>query len=310
MGNLYDYDSLIGFSLNPELTFYPQKKLAETKLPHDLKKCISGTSFDVAVAMQKMGKKVKVLGAVGKDDPLNYLIEHLLPQYKVEVDFLFVRKETALAVIRLDKGKREHLSFKRPIISVPKEEIGKAIFFSKPRLRIITGLSADSKEIEMASLFFKGASSGRVLNPGILLIKRRDLLRPLLKQVDLLIMNDVEAAVYFRKEREKVNFKDLEEFHELGVEKVIITCDVRGAMLSTANGEQIFQPKINAGKLIDETGAGDCFLGTFLACKLEGMSDKKAMKFAATAAALKVTKIGASSMPEREEVEKNFKRLP
>jgi sugar/nucleoside kinase (ribokinase family) len=310
---MYNYDALIGFSVNPEFIFSPKREIVSRrlyrKIPYDLKRCVSGTSFDTAVAMRKMGKQVRVLGAVGLDDPLNYLIQGMLTKYEVETALWGIRKETALAVVDIDKGRKSR-SFKLPIIRVPKKEIENEILNCQPALKVVTGLSADPKEIEMAKIFFRGTKGAQVLNPRISLTAQKRIFRQLLGRIHLLILNDFEAGQYFGKERQRVGFKDLEEFHDFGVVAVILTCDVRGAMLSTFDGEKIFQPKINAGKLVDETGAGDCFLGFFLGAKLEGMTNQEAMKFAAAAAALKITLIGGSSMPERKEVEKILKGLP
>jgi len=54
----------------------------------------------------------------------------------------------------------------------------------------------------------------------------------------------------------------------------------------------------------DTTGAGDCFLGWFLAVRDRGADAAEALREASAAAALKVTRMGAADgIPARAEVE-------
>ncbi|MBL8382804.1 MAG: hypothetical protein JNM90_07015, partial [Burkholderiales bacterium] len=54
---------------------------------------------------------------------------------------------------------------------------------------------------------------------------------------------------------------------------------------------------------VDTTGAGDAFHGAFALCVAEGAGIGATVRFSAAAAALKVARRGARSMPSRPEVE-------
>eukprot|EP00878_Enallax_costatus_P007124 GHUV01007467.1.p1 GENE.GHUV01007467.1~~GHUV01007467.1.p1 ORF type:complete len:382 (+),score=99.86 GHUV01007467.1:2601-3746(+) len=70
------------------------------------------------------------------------------------------------------------------------------------------------------------------------------------------------------------------------------------------------QAAVPATKLVDTTGAGDCFTAAYAVGVLEGMSTADAMRFAAAAASICVSRPGAQpSMPNREEVDQLLDRI-
>ena len=87
-----------------------------------------------------------------------------------------------------------------------------------------------------------------------------------------------------------------------GVKNVIITLGKEGAYYT--NGEtELFVPGLKV-EAVDPTGAGDTFNGYFACALAEGNSVLKSMRLANCAAALSVTKKGASaSIPARGEAE-------
>ena len=60
---------------------------------------------------------------------------------------------------------------------------------------------------------------------------------------------------------------------------------------------------------MDTTGAGDSFIGAFtVAYFIEGLDIERSLEVASGAAALKCTKLGARSMPTRDEVDEFLKK--
>ena len=85
-----------------------------------------------------------------------------------------------------------------------------------------------------------------------------------------------------------------------GVKTPIITMGEQGAYLY-GHG---MVPAINAGPVVETTGAGDAFNGALATALAEGKSPLAAVRFGCATAALSVTRPGtAPAMPSREEVE-------
>jgi len=90
-----------------------------------------------------------------------------------------------------------------------------------------------------------------------------------------------------------------------GVKNVLCTLGKDGAVLVTAQGQVLRQASfpVPGGKVVDTTGAGDCFRAAFAVALVEGKPPQECMKFAAAAGALTVSKMGAvPSLPTRAEV--------
>mmetsp|Transcript_54013 Transcript_54013/g.126125 ORF Transcript_54013/g.126125 Transcript_54013/m.126125 type:complete len:391 (-) Transcript_54013:105-1277(-) len=90
-----------------------------------------------------------------------------------------------------------------------------------------------------------------------------------------------------------------------GVKNVLCTLGSDGAVLVTADGKVLRQSSfpVPGGKVVDTTGAGDCFRAAFAVALVEGRPLQECMKFAAAAGALTVSRMGAvPSLPTRAEV--------
>ena len=118
-----------------------------------------------------------------------------------------------------------------------------------------------------------------------------DITASLLPLVDLLIVNEGE-------------YQDLKSHlghGDFGLDHLIITKGGDGAFYKGLDGEfEIAAHKVGA---VDTTGAGDTYLGYVLAGLDQGMDVKAAMEMASTAAAIQVTRLGASAaIPKKSEV--------
>lgn len=118
-------------------------------------------------------------------------------------------------------------------------------------------------------------------------------LKAVLPHVTHLLVNAVEAAALVAETGT--------ELRDLPVQVVIVTRGAEGAEWISA-GHCFHTPALKVTP-VDTTGAGDCFAGSIAAAIDEGMTPEQAMRYAAAAAALQITRPGtAEAMPERTEV--------
>lgn len=116
---------------------------------------------------------------------------------------------------------------------------------------------------------------------------------PMLDHIDLLAVNEVEAAA----------LKDAlgKDLRDIGLRYLLVTKGADGADLHT-HQETLHQPSFRVSPK-DTTGAGDTFLGAFMAEFTLSNSPAKALRFAAAASAIQVTRAGAApAIPLRDEV--------
>jgi ribokinase len=116
--------------------------------------------------------------------------------------------------------------------------------------------------------------------------------------VDLLVVNRGEAAELGGADNP---FESARTLFEAGARAVVLTLGAEGAALISATGElRVKAPDVEA---IDTVGAGDVFCGTLVAARAAGAEWPDALRRAAAAAAICVTRPGVmASFPSREEM--------
>lgn len=117
-------------------------------------------------------------------------------------------------------------------------------------------------------------------------------LRAVLPLVSILAVNEIEARDTFAAFGE-----------DLPVEALLITRGSEGAEFRDLPAGQVWHQPAFKVQAVDTTGAGDCFAGWFAAGLDRGEDPPTALRHAAAAAAIQVTRKGAGdAMPDRAEV--------
>ena len=293
-----EYDVLVGFSVNPEEHWWSTNGTPEpgNKNPARHSTELSGTSYDVAVALQRAGRRPFLVGVVGRSDHYASYVDQQLEAAQIPHLALRLRPRTPVASIIhgvLPNGHDLHLSDKEPLQEVPAVSIAMQLRSIAPRIRVVTGLMLDPKELALTRLLLDGDQCLRVLNPPPALVRAHDELIQLLGVTDWLVLNRYEAAAFF-PDGETV---DPAVFLRYGPKLVLVTKDRAGATLYGAGGVCHEIPAFAAGSEVHATGAGDCFLGYFLAGHLMGWPLDRCLALAAVAAGIKVTVPGTASSP-------------
>ncbi len=101
-----------------------------------------------------------------------------------------------------------------------------------------------------------------------------------------------------------------EVFLSKGVSAAVITLGDRGALFHSARQSELV-PALDAGPVVETTGAGDAFNGGFATALARGDDPLDAVRFGCAAAGISVTRPGtAPSMPTLAEVEELMARGP
>lgn len=133
----------------------------------------------------------------------------------------------------------------------------------------------------------------------------------LYRLVDYLVPNESEAAALAGMPVESVDdaARAADFFLEKGARNVLVTLGARGVLVKNAELCR-HVPAIDAGPVIDTTGAGDAFAGSFAVALAEGADILSAARFGCAVAGIAVTRIGtAPAMPRRDEVEALLRRV-
>ena len=245
-----------------------------------------GKGANQAVAAARMGARVAMLGAVGSD-PFGDSMIAVLRAEGIDVSGIarHVDHPTGTAHIAVDArgenlilvagGANRHVAI-RPgggaAVRVAQLEM--------PVGAVARFLHGEGTTILNAAPFVAGA-------------------RPIFAQCDIIVVNEVELAGY-------ADAGDDIPAMARGLlcregQTIIVTLGAEGAIAVSADG--LIKVPAAPAKVVDSTGAGDCFCGVLAASIAAGMPIETAMRRAARAAALAVSKAGAiPSLPFARDV--------
>lgn len=268
-------------------------KPGETLSSLDLVTGLGGKGANQSVAIARAGVSVAHVGRVFKGDTWAVA---LLASTGVDTDNIaLIEGASGHAIIQVDdQGENAIVLHGGANQSFSIADIESALNHNQQARYLLmqneTNLLAEAFELAQA----KGIKI--VLNPAPMTDNIKDL--PLAK-LDTLIVNQGEAEAL-------CGAADIDQMTQQMAAlapqtRVVVTLGGDGAML-LANGEvtHMNSPSVD---VVDTTGAGDTFVGYFLAGVAEGMNDHDALQRACLAGSIAVTRQGAiTAIPDRSEV--------
>ena len=290
-------------SINMDLVVYSDKQptKGETILGNSFETFQGGKGANQAVAVAKLGLPVSLIGKVGNDVFGDELLENLnretvdtsmVVRHKGPsgVAFIYVFEETSENHIIVISGSNKEVKSNQ----ISDKELSTSDV-------LISQLEVPPSEIE--DLFIRAKNSGiyRILN----IAPALEISKNLIRETDLLVMNESELENLSERSVDNENIDSIAEAIKVlnlkTTQSIAVTLGSKGVYVYTnQKGDFINGHKIEA---VDTTGSGDCFIGALAAHYLKSNDLLDSVNFANKAAALSVTKRGASaSMPTLEEV--------
>lgn len=122
-------------------------------------------------------------------------------------------------------------------------------------------------------------------------------------KLSVLVVNEIEASALsgISVFEQSTALKAAVALRRLGVQTVIVTLGALGSVLVNQD-QSLYQPGIPV-QVVDSTAAGDTFVGSYASTLLDGVDIPARLHYAAVAATMTVTRLGAqSSIPSKQEV--------
>ena len=259
----------------------------------DLRVLTGGGATNTACTFSNQGLRVAVCTKVGDDKRGEAVIEEL-KKFKVDTGFIKKDKQylTAFsAILSLDRertiliyrGACHFLEEK----DIPFNELETKWFYLSP----LSGKSAQIFEPLVKFAVKKGIKIA--VNPGNSQISlSREILKPILEQIDILILNEEEASL----------LSGIEEGQEMDIIRrlkgwikgiLVITKGKEGSVL--CDGKYIYRAKTPPVLPLEKTGAGDAYGSGFLSGLLEKNNIEYAIQLATANATSCTQEIGAKN---------------
>ena len=274
-----------------------------------------GKGSNQAVAAARAGGKVSFISKLGSDT-FGDMARSLYKTEGIDTQFLFATKSaTGAAAIIIDAVSCENAIIVVPGACAPRKSScwsGACFEVSTSEVDQARALIADSSvfvtQLELSqAVVVHGLDLAHslgvptILNPA----PAMPLPESIYRHIDYITPNETEAATLTGIA--VTNLADAEKaadaFLARGVRNAIITLGAQGAFVKNAS-MKAHVPAVDAGKVLETTGAGDAFNGGFAVALSEGMDLVEAVRFGCATAGISVTRAGtAPSMPGRAEID-------
>ena len=270
----------------------------ETLASDSYHKSEGGKGFNQAVALAKAGQEVYLAGAIGQD---GLFLRDYLQELGVHTEHLRVLDApTGHAMIQLDtEGQNCIILFGGTNGMIMEAMIDEVLadFGAGDYLLLQNEIS------HVDSIICAAHAKGMhiILNPSPM---SPELLTWPLELVEWFILNEIEGADITGKTQPEEMLDEL--LRRYPACHVVLTLGERGSVYADAT--QRIDQSIVPAHTVDTTAAGDTFTGYFLHALLQGEAIQQALKTAACASAITVSRPGAGrSIPAAEEVQAAMK---
>lgn len=303
--------AIVGISANLEFAMAAPPSSQATKVVTDVYNLTAaGTSLNVARALVVNRVPVTAL-VLGAEDLLKAVLQTYITAQGLDAIIVSARQKTPVTGIMEDRlcvGEPLKLCAKPPLLADALDPSALVRFealithlLPEGGLRIATGVKPEELPFT-ERLLFTGSTPEqfRVLNPSLLLVNRcRSEFVDLARRVNLVVMNHEEAEKYLGIAH-GFNKADMEGLRSL-CENVLVTWAGNGSLLYWQG--RLYSTRAQEVKVVDPTGAGDCYLGYFLAeAVVRNRPVDEAMQIASAASAIQVQHWGANHTPRPDEV--------
>ncbi len=252
-----------------------------------------GSALNTAIALSRLGARVRFVGCVGRDGYGDMLLRKAREE---GVDTGLVRRSDrptgrVIVMVERDTGRRSMVALRGANEEVanyplrPEDLEGADILHvSGARLEVVKGAFAVARARGVKTSY----------DPGSVAVRGdMERLREVLKEVDVLFLNTAEAAELANRGLTLERLRDM-------VSMVVVKRGELGAE-AYSGGVSVFRRAFRVN-VVDTTGAGDAFAAGFLWALLNGLDLGSALVMANATAAIKISRVGAQSSPRRHEL--------
>ena len=275
----------------------------ETLMGNEFKLGPGGKGSNQAVAAARAGGRVSFISKLGPD-PFGDMARALYKSEGIDTQFLFTTQSaTGAAAIIIDAHKGENAIIVVPgaCFEVTAEEVDQARALIAGSAIFVAQLELPLPVVEHGLTLAHSLGVPTILNPA----PAAPLPESIYRHIDYITPNESEAAALTGVPVSTVADaeKAADAFLARGVPNAIITLGAQGVFVKNAQ-VRAHVPAVNAGKVVETTGAGDAFNGGFAVALSKGMGLVEAARFGCASAGISITRPGtAPSMPTRAEID-------
>ena len=283
-------------SINMDMVFAADKlpEAGETVLCSDYEITSGGKGANQALAASRFGDKVALVGCAGDDGPALRMLRSLRREGVMTTGVAESTDHlTGCAIVTTDKeGNNQIVVASGANQQARADQIPDEILLPGNVILMQMELPAEENWALIERAHEKGVKTILNLAPAI------SIPASALEKLDYLIVNELEAkqmADMLNLDVERDAEKLASALSQQGKLDCIITLGPKGAVACAVSGKTYNIPamKLDADEIVDTTGAGDAYCGTFAGAIHSGLGFLEAMQHASVAGSLACRKQGA-----------------
>lgn len=242
-----------------------------------------GKGANQAVAVARLGVETEMIGSVGNDVFGNQLIENLENNSIKTENVKQVDQSSGTAIIQLIQGDNSIIYIPGANNELTVKDIENAKSTLQESQLVIIQNEVKAEVVQNTIDLCMELNTPLLYNPA----PARQLSENYIKKVTYLTPNETEFKVLFPNQK-------MEDVLAKYPNKLVVTLGDKGAAYH--NGVEVkMVPSFKVDKVIDTTGAGDCFNGAFAVATVKGLTIDQAIKFANLASSIAIQRFGAQS---------------
>jgi ribokinase len=309
-------DLVVTGALNWDINLFVKRlpRAGEEVVVERVDRVPGGKGGNVSVAASRIlgPKKVALLACVGKDEIGKKQVS-ILKQDGVDTSAVqtLIKLESGQAYITVDEKGRNNIEthfganagLKREHVMLP--EVQK--LFGNCRMMVVI----DPPRHVAGRILSEGRRLRRSVlwHPGVLTRFGMEEFASEMDGLDYLVLNEHEALAFAGSH---TLAESVASFNKIAPKmKILVTLGSKGFAFYD-RGKQLKMKSINLAKMgrkiVNTTGCGDAFVGSFAAYKVLGLTDNEALKHGNMAAALKAGRMETRGSPTRKELEEFFQK--
>ena len=242
-----------------------------------------GKGANQAVAVARLGVETEMIGSVGNDVFGNQLIENLENNSIKTENVKQVDQSSGTAIIQLIQGDNSIIYIPGANNELTVKDIENAKSTLQESQLVIIQNEVKAEVVQNTIDLCMELNTPLLYNPA----PARQLSEDYIQKVTYLTPNETEFKVLFPNQK-------MEDVLAKYPNKLVVTLGDKGAAYH--NGVEVkMVPSFKVDKVIDTTGAGDCFNGAFAVATVKGLTIDQAIKFANLASSIAIQRFGAQS---------------
>lgn len=261
-------------------------------------KYFGGSVANIAMNCRQLGINSNVISSIGKDDLGEFLLSEVKNKSDLPVKYINrTERSTSIVLVTKSKGSPKPIFYRDADYQLEYSQVIEELINESAIIHFSTWpLSKETSRQTIEKIIKASQQQGKLIgmdpnyHPALWEDTKEgvDYIKRILKDVNIVKPSEDDARRLFGEDTPD---NQIEKFHDLGVDLVLMTLGSEGAIVS--NGHEKVYLETMADEVVDVTGAGDAFWSGFYSALIKKHTVIEAVNLGLAVSAYKLKYTGA-----------------